>query len=131
MGWQQEFTDFAEEFKQLDAALHRGELSPAEQEELARHLNRTVEKGWRTLQLFLHQGAHDTGTSHQSGETLDKISRDGFFTSYEALRQSFENDESIEVQHDRQYVQNNEWEVREVVVPAFRDLYEFLQSQLS
>lgn len=122
--WQQEFQNFKASFEDFHKWIHKPNLSVDEEKELVESLNETVEKGWYSFQKYL-----ESEEPTQAGADFHNISKSGFSSSFEALKKSFENKEPIKLMHDHAYFKENEWEVREVIYPAFKDLYIFLQTQ--
>lgn len=126
MHWQEEFEEFKVPFQKFSDLIHKKNLSEDEAHELAEQINRTALHGWRTLRQYMAEERHGDAADY---EAFESIAKNGFDQNFNSLKDSFEHPQSVMVDHDLQYLHENEWEIREVVFPAFRDLNEFLEKK--
>ncbi len=126
MSWENEFSNFKEPFEKFSTLIAKKRLNEKEEHELSEQLNLTALHGWRTLREYM---AEEGNTRPEDYEAFENIAKDGFDQDLNSLKDSFENPETPMVNHDKESLREYEWEIREVVYPAFRDLNNFLESK--
>lgn len=122
MSWQEDYHKFDAFFHQFERDLDKKNLSREDEQSLVDNLNQVVEWGWKALQHY------DTAVN-KSGENQE-TEGEAFSGNHALIRLKdlFEKKIQIRSGHDVEYLQQNEWEIRAVVHPAFHELREFFQS---
>ena len=122
MPWQEDYIKFSAFFNQFERDLLKKDLTKLEEQSLVDNLNQVVEWGWRALQDY------DFNLKGSSEVNLQK--EDSFSGNHALIRlkELFENKIQISSAHDIEYLKQNEWEIREVIHPAFKELDKFFQS---
>lgn len=122
MSWEDYYIKFSAFFNQFERDLLKKDLTKTEEQSLVDNLNQVVEWGWKALQDY----DLDAKRLMQS-----EPSATGSFSGNHALlrlKELFENKIQIKSAHDIKYLRENEWEVREVIHPAFKELDKFFES---
>ena len=123
MSWEDDYQKFHAFFNQFERDLHKKSLSEKDEKSLMDNLNQVVEWGWKTLQNY--------NTNIKSGEENPHADGDDFSGNHALLRlkEMFEKNIQVKSKHDIQFLKQNEWEVREVIHPAFKELDKFFMNQ--
>ena len=119
MSWQEDYHKFSAFFHQFERDLEKKDLSHEEEQSLVDNLNQVVEWGWKALQHFdteLKADSEDSASGQENFSGNHALLR---------LKDLFNQNVQIRSAHDVAYLRENEWEIRVVVHPAFRELKEF------
>lgn len=122
MSWQDDYHKFDAFFHQFERDLDKKNLNKEDEQSLVDNLNQVVEWGWKALQHYDSEESGSAGTKNNDGAS---------FSGNHALlrlKELFEKKIQIRSAHDVEYLQQNEWEIRAVVQPAFRELKEFFEN---
>lgn len=124
MPWREDFQKFDAFFQQFERDLEKKKLSSGEEQSLVDNLNQVVEWGWKTLQHF------DTESGNQERRSADENSFSGNH-ALQQLKSLFDKSVQIHSAHDVEYYRHNEWEIRAVIHPAFKELRNFFRELTS
>ncbi len=115
MAWQEEFPSFEKSYHALLDNLNLNVQGDLDLHHRGRLLKLTISRGWKVLRVFSEENPeYNTQMEHSS----------------HSIRKSLSLDQDLELNFSRQEVLKMDWEIREIVIPAFRDLYHFLRLQL-
>lgn len=117
MPWTVQLRQFEYSFLELQRLLEKKKLSELEKGNVIPILKTTVEQGWSTLQSF---SKDQSSASYMRPYSLrDAVERQNF---------PIKLGEDLDLQFDKKSFREMEWEIREIVYPAFRDLYMYLKT---
>lgn len=117
MVWTERLRDFEYSFLELQKLLEKRELSNLEQDNLMNLLKTTVERGWDTLTTFSRDP--ESSAFMRPYSLRDAVERQNF---------PLKMNEDLDLQFEKKSFDDMEWEIREIVYPAFRDLYLYLKT---
>lgn len=122
MSWQSDYHKFSAFFSQFERDLQKKNLSKSDEKYLVDNLNQVVEWGWKALQNY--------NLEKSDPLNIAKTNLSSFSGNHALLRlkDMFENKIQVRSAHDVDYLKQNEWEIREVIHPAFRELKKFFQT---
>ena len=114
MSWQEEFPRFENNYHALLDNLNLNMLGAVELHHRARLLRLTITRGWRMLQDYNRQ--------HPNQQLeWDEPSQ--------AIQNGLKLNADLDLQFSAEDLRQMDWEIREIVMPAFRDLYHFLRQR--
>ncbi len=122
MTWQSDYHKFSAFFNQFERDLQKKDLNSRAEQSLVDNLNQVVEWGWKALQNY--------DSSLKAGTAASDLKEEEFSGNHALIRlkELFVKNIQIKSAHDVEYLQQNEWEIREVIHPAFKELEKFFEN---
>ncbi len=122
--WKVPFGKFEEAYQQVERAFQMPSVAEENREYVAEQVKEMIEKGWLSLALYLDENKQEK----PAGNLLENVHQR--VNQQVELRAKLNQKKQIEVDCDAEKLMKQQWEIREVIFPAFRDLRNYLEEKI-